>query len=198
MKTQRNCGPEQQTTSQNVATQLRGRSNNSNLYAAPSGKSPLSTQENMQAPAHHSARDQKPSVKSNFCSVQPEDARLSTLPLSTAPPTRRKAGSSCAYSTILGGPRSDSKLCLCMQLRCALFSSLIRNRSKPLKDASFEKVGIGGSERPEGASRANDADSAPKARSSLAEASSTKVFHGYHNWDCRRRRTANGQDDSSC
>ena len=37
----------------------------------------------------------------------------------------------------------------------------------------LKKVAVGGSERPAGASRATDADSAPEARSSLAKASST-------------------------
>ena len=78
----------------------------------------------------------------------------------------------------------------------------------------LNKVGVGGSERPAGASRAIDADSAPEACSSLAETSSTKsstvtitgiaeeagyrtvrmtvrvkVFHGTLNWYCRKDRS---------
>ena len=57
---------------------------------------------------------------------------------------------------------------------CAhFFSPLIRDWSKPL---SSKRVDDGGSERPAGANRATDADSAPEARSSLA-ASLNKVFH---------------------
>ena len=37
----------------------------------------------------------------------------------------------------------------------------------------LKKVGVDGSERPAGASRATDVDSAPEARSGLAKASST-------------------------
>ena len=44
---------------------------------------------------------------------------------------------------------------------CALFLTLIRSLSEPLCDASSNRLDDGGSERPEGASRATDADSAP-------------------------------------
>ena len=40
----------------------------------------------------------------------------------------------------------------------------------------------GGSERPAGASRATDADSAPEARSSLADGILNKTFQSYHTW----------------
>ena len=66
---------------------------------------------------------------------------------------------------------------------CAhFFSPLIRDWSKPPPP---NRVDDGGSERPAGASRATDADSALQARSSL-DASLNNVFHGCHNWHCRR------------
>ena len=87
---------------------------------------------------------------------------------------------------------------------CALFLSLIR---KFVKTAVGCRLDDGGSERPEGASRGNDAYSAPQARSSLA-ASSTKSstdpttgtaeemgqrlrgFHGLQNGHRRRGASA--------
>ena len=76
-----------------------------------------------------------------------------------------------------------------MQLSCAFFSSLIRFGSEPLRDASFEKVREGGSERPEGANRANDADSARWARSSLAKGILNKVFGDNERPEGGSRRT---------
>ena len=56
--------------------------------------------------------------------------------------------------------QGDHAQTLVMLLWCVLFSSLIRNWSKTLQDATFEKEGGGGSERPEGASRSKYHDSA--------------------------------------
>ena len=66
---------------------------------------------------------------------------------------------------------------------CAFFrhsSEICENRS-PLK-----RLGDGDSERPAGVSQATDADSAPEARSSLADGTVDKVFQGFPYWHCRR------------
>ena len=76
---------------------------------------------------------------------------------------------------------------------CALFchsSEVCQNRS-PLKG-----MGDGGSERPAGASQATDADSAPEDRSTLADGTLDKVFHGFPYWHCRRDEEQ--RNETSC
>ena len=86
--------------------------------------------------------------------------------------------------------------CVCaLAVVCALFLTLIRKFSKT---AAGCRLDDGGSEWPEGASRATDADSAPWARSSLAASSAksstdsqngiaeVNPFHRLQNWHRRR------------